>query len=92
MSFGNRTACGNSSSASGRSRKRPGGRHLQAQFGRYGSSLPHMITLHSSGGDECIGALGQCIGKDVLKFADLVAAEGEAGVEVFSCDPYRWAR
>ena len=49
--------------------------------------LPGVVGLHPADGDERVGALGQRVRHEVLELAGLVAAEGEAGVDVLALGP-----
>lgn len=59
----------------------------QAQLGRQGGGLAHMVGLDRTGGDQRIGALGQGIGGEVFELAQFVAAHGQGrGVVALDVD------
>lgn len=55
---------------------------LEPRPRRNGRHLPGVVALHAADADEGVASLGARVGEEVLQFAGLVAAVGEAGVEV----------
>ena len=64
---------------------------LHAGLGGRRGHLARVIRLHAADRDERVAAVRQGVGDQVLEFANLVAAEGEAGVDVVALGPDRCA-
>ena len=60
---------------------------LQPEVGGDGGDLPGVVGLVAADRDQRVGAAGEHVGDDVLELADLVAAEGEAAVDVLALGP-----
>src|SRR5437773_1720570 len=54
-------------------------------------SMPITRRLHAADRDECVAALRERVGDEVLELPQLVAAEREAGVAVVTLGPERCA-
>ena len=57
---------------------------LHADLGRNGRNHAGVVGLHAADRDQRIGVGGDRIGNDVFELAQLVAAEGEAGIAVLA--------
>ena len=60
---------------------------LQTQLGRDCSDLPGVVGLDTADGYQGVRALGECIRDEVFELAGLVAAVGQAGVDVLAFRP-----
>ena len=61
---------------------------LQAHLRRHRRRLTRVVGLYPADGDEGVAALGESVGDKVLELANLVAAEREPAVAVFSFGVY----
>ena len=62
-------------------------RHFMPEVRGDGGDLPGVVGLVAADGDERVGAAGEGVGDDVLQLADLVAAVGQAAVDVLALGP-----
>jgi hypothetical protein len=61
---------------------------LQAEVCGDGGHLPRVVGLDAPDRDEGVRPTGQHVGDDVLQLADLVAAVGQAAVDVLALGPH----
>jgi hypothetical protein len=60
---------------------------LHAGLGGRRGHLARVIRLHATDGHQGVAAIGEGVGDQELELADLVAAEGQAGVDVVAFRP-----